>query len=75
MIRVTIALPDDRSTEIMDDSLSVKEILNHKNANFSRATVILDGCTLTPEAMNKPLRELGVQGDCTIAVCVKLDNA
>lgn len=75
MVRITIALPDSRKTEIVESTKSVKEILTDAGANFSRATVILDGCTMTPETMNKSLDDLGVTGDCTIAVCVKMDNA
>ena len=75
MIRLTIASTDNRNTDIIDEALTPKQALANANINYTRATVILDGCTMTPEKMNKSFRDLGVQGDATLAVCVKLDNA
>lgn len=75
MIRLTIASTDSRSTDIIDEALTPKQALENANINYTRATVILDGCAMTPEKMNKSFRELGVQEEATLAICVKLDNA
>ena len=75
MFRLTIASADSRNTDIVDDNITPKQALENAGINYTRATVILDGCTMTPEKMNKSFRDLGIAGDATLAVCVKLDNA
>lgn len=75
MTKVTIAAPDNRKTVMVSDDKSVKDILDENGINYSRASVIVDGCMLTPAQLRQTLTELGATGTCTIAVCVKLDNA
>ena len=75
MIRLTIASADSRTTDIIDDSITPKAALEAAGINYTRATVIIDGCPMTPAKMNQSFSDLGITGDCTMAVCVKLDNA
>ena len=75
MTKVTLAAPDSRKTVIISDETTVKEILDSNSINYSRASVILDGTILTPDNLRKSLTDLGATGDCTIAICVKMDNA
>ena len=53
MFRLTIASADSRNTDIIDDNITPKQALENAGINYTRATVILDGCTMTPEKMNK----------------------
>ena len=75
MFSLTIASADSRNPDIVDDNITPKQALENAGINYTRATVILDGCTMTPEKMNKSFHDLGIVGDATLAVCVKLDNA
>ena len=75
MTKVTLAAPDTRKTIIVANNKSPKEILEENDVNFTRASVIIDGCILTPAQLRQSLTELGATETCTIAVCVKMDNA
>lgn len=75
MVRLTIALPDNRNTIMVDDSKSIKNIFAENNINPGAGQIMIDGCAATAEEMNSPLRELGIIDVCTVAVCTKLANA
>ena len=75
MFRLTIASADSRNTDIVDDNITPKQAHENAGITYTRATVTLDGGPMTPEKMNKSFHDLGIVGDATLAVCVKLDNA
>lgn len=75
MVRLTIALPDNRSTIMADSAKSIKDIFAENNVNTAAGQVMIDGCAATAQEMNTPLRDLGITEVCTVAVCTKLANA
>lgn len=75
MIRITISTPDARKQSIENDSQTVREILEKHNINPGASSLILDGIILSSEQQRTSLKDLGVSGDATLAVCVKLANA
>ena len=75
MTKVTLSTVDSRNSLIVEDSKTVKEILQENGVNFSTASVMIDGMTLTPDRLRQSLTELGATGECTIATVVKMDNA
>ena len=60
MIRLTIASADSRTTDIIDDSITPKAALEAAGINYTRATVIIDGCPMTPAKMNQSFSDLGI---------------
>jgi hypothetical protein len=75
MTKILLATPDNRKTVNEDDALSPKEIMDKHGINYSRGTVMIDGMILSAGQLRQSLTELGVTGDCTLSVTVKLDNA
>ena len=75
MTKVTLSTPDSRNAVMVEDDQSIKEILDDNGINYSRASVMIDGMTLTADQLRKTLSDLGTVGDCIIATCVKMDNA
>lgn len=75
MLRLTISTPDTRKSVIISEDKTPRETLEDENINIGAASLILDGAMLSPESQRKNFRELGVTGDATLAVCVKLANA
>ena len=75
MTKVTLSTVDSRNSLIVEDSKTVKEILQENGVNFSTASVMIDGMTLTPDRLRQSLADLGATGECTIATVVKMDNA
>lgn len=75
MTKVTLSTVDSRNSLIVEDSKTVKEILQENGVNFSTASVMIDGMTLTPDRLRQSLAELGATGECTIATVIKMDNA
>lgn len=72
---VTIATPDSRATVPTPTNVSIADLLANNNINHSRASVMLDGTTLSNDQLNQTLQNLGAGSECTISVCVKLQNA
>ena len=72
---VTLATPDNRSTVRTDENITVEELLKQNGVNYSRASIMLDGTPLPNDQLKKSLKELSAGADCTISVCVKLQNA
>lgn len=71
----TIATPDNRVTVPTTPDVTIADLLNSNSVNYSRASVMLDGTTLSDTQMGQTLQALGAGSDCTISVCVKLQNA
>lgn len=72
---VTLATPDNRSTIRTDENTTIEELLKQNSVNYSRASIMLDGTPLPNDQLKKSLKELSAGADCTISVCVKLQNA
>lgn len=72
---VTLATPDNRSTVRIDDTMSIEDLLKQNNVNYSRASIMLDGTPLPTADLQKSLKDLEAGSNCTISVCVKLQNA
>ena len=75
MTKVTLSTVDSRNSLIVEDSKTVKEILQENGVNFSTASVMIDGMTLTPDRLRQSLTDLNATGECTIATVIKMDNA
>ena len=75
MTKVTLSTVDSRNSLIVEDSKTVKEILQDNGVNYATASVMIDGMTLTPDRLRQSLADLGATGECTIATVVKMDNA
>ena len=75
MIQITLALPDGRNTYMTASSTTIKDFLDENHVNYARATVMVDGMAMTPENMRKSFADHGINDECTIAICAKLQNA
>ena len=62
---VTIATPDSRATVPAENDVTIADLLQNNDVNYSRASVMLDGTTLTDAQMGQTLQALGAGSDCT----------
>lgn len=75
MISVTLSSNTNRTTVIVPEDTTVKQVLTDNNMNLGAGTVSLDGIPLTASDMAKTLAELGAKETCFLTVVVKSDNA
>ena len=75
MIKVTISTVDERKTDIVDPSMTPKQVLDKNGITYARATLMIDGIILDATTVNKPLNVLTSGEDCMLAVSIKMDNA
>ena len=75
MIQVTLGTNTNRRKVNVDPNLTVKEILEQNNINYSVATIHLDGAPLNATEINSTFTDLGVDSDCYLIAVVKAQNA
>lgn len=75
MIKVEVLTTAGRKSDMFEEHITPKEILERFEVDYSVATNSLDGVRLGIADMNKSLKELGVGDKCRISSIVKIDNA
>lgn len=75
MIKVVVGNNITRKSVIVDESLTLKSVLEENNVDYSRGMVSLDGSTLGPGELNKTFSDFGVTEQCYLLCTVKADNA
>lgn len=73
-VKVRIHTTTDRTTVIVDNAKTPKDVLSEADVDFSEAMVHLDGAALGPKDMNTSLADLGITAEGIIAVVVKTVN-
>lgn len=75
MVQVTIGTNVTRKTVVVEDTKTVKEVLQENDVNYTTSATHLDGAPLSAEEMNSTFAELGVTDSCYLLNIVKADNA
>ena len=75
MVRVTLVTNNPRKVVLVEETKTVKQILDENNVNYGNAATAVDGATLNAGEINKTLAELGVQEKVVISVLAHKDNA
>lgn len=74
-IRVTVGTNTSRKNVIVDNSTTLRRVLEDNEIDYSRANVNLDGASLNPGDMDKTFAELGITESCFLIASIKQDNA
>jgi hypothetical protein len=75
MIRVTVGTNTTRKNVIVEESTTLRKVLEDNNVDYSRANVNLDGASLNPGDMDKSFATLGITESCFLIASIKQDNA
>lgn len=75
MIRVTVGTNTTRKNVIVEESTTLRRVLEDNNVDYSRANVNLDGASLNPGDMDKSFATLGITESCFLIASIKQDNA
>ena len=75
MIKCTVITTSGRKSDIFEETMTPKDILDYFDIDYSAATNSLDSERLNAAKMNMSLRDLGVTRECRLSSIVKIDNA
>ena len=75
MIKVIIGNNVTRTSDIIDETITLREALEAHEIDYSVGMTSLDGCTLNPGDLDKTFEELGVKEKCYLLNVVKAQNA
>ena len=75
MISVTVGTNTKKSTRIVDESATLREVLEEAQIDYTRGQTCLDGSTLNPGDLDRTFAQLGIADRCYLLNVVKQDNA
>lgn len=75
MVRVTVGNNVKRETTIVEESTTLRQVLEDAEIDYARGGVQLDGSTLQPGDLDKTFEEHGIADKCFLLQVVKADNA
>lgn len=75
MIRVTVGTNTNRKNVVVDETATLRQVLENNEIDYSRANVNLDGASLNAGDMDKSFADLGITENCFLIASVKQDNA
>ena len=75
MVKITIGTNTRRETVIVEETRTLKSVLEENNIPYGTATVCLDGAPLQPGELNKTFTDFGVTESAYLLAVVKADNA
>ena len=75
MIQVTVGTNTNRRRVNVDPNLTIKEVLEQNNVNYSATTIHLDGAPLNAAEINSTFTDLGIDSDCYLLSIIKCENA
>lgn len=75
MIKVTVGNNTNRTTVIIPENKTLREVFTENEIDFSIAQPMLDGCSLRPGDLDKTFAELGVTDRCFLIAVANKDNA
>lgn len=75
MIQVTLGTNTNRRKVNVDPNLTIKEVLEQNEINYTATTIHLDGAPLSASEINSTFLDLGVDTDCYLLSIVKAENA
>ena len=75
MIQVTIGTNTQRVKKTVDPSVTLREVLDENEINYSTTNLHLDGSSLQPGDLDRSFTQLGITGNCFLIAVTKADNA
>jgi hypothetical protein len=75
MISLIVGTNTNRTTVIVDANKTPREIFAENKVKLERATIYLDGVTLSAADMAKSIKDLGASDGATLVAVTKMDNA
>ena len=75
MIKVTMGNNVKRTSEIVDESTTLREALEDADIDYTVGIMNLDGSTLSPGDLDKTFADFGITEKCYLLNVVKADNA
>lgn len=75
MISVTVGNNVKRSTVIVTSDTPLRKILEDAQIDYTRGVMHLDGASLAPGDMDRPIGSFNVKEKCFLLNVVKADNA
>ena len=80
MIQVTVANNVKRSSPIVDENMTIRQVMEQEGIDYSRGITSLDGSPLQPGDLNKTFASFGYNSEeghnrATLLNVVKADNA
>ena len=75
MIQVKVGTNTQRTTVVVSEDTTPKKVFQDQNIDYSRATVHLDGSTITTAQMNTSFKDLGCGEEAMLIAVIKSENA
>lgn len=75
MIKVTMGNNVKRSSEILDENTTLREVLEDADIDYTAGVMNLDGSTLNLGDLDKTFADFGITEKCYLLNVVKADNA
>ena len=75
MIKVTMGNNVKRTSEILDESTTLRDALESAGIDYTTGMMNLDGSTLSAGDLDKTFADFGIAEKCYLLNVVKADNA
>ncbi len=75
MIKVTLGSNVARKQVIIDESKTLRSLLEQENVDYTKGIMHLDGASLYPGDLDKSFAHFGITEHCYLLNVVKADNA
>lgn len=74
-VKVTYGNNMKRGTELVEDTMTPRQLLEEKEINYATGITTLDGAPLGRGDLDRSFAELGITDKCYLLCVVKADNA
>lgn len=75
MLKVIVGNNVTRSTAIVSENTTPRQVLEQNEVDYTRGATNLNGCTLSVGDLDKSFEALGVKDQCYLLNVAKADNA
>ncbi len=75
MIKVTVGNNVKRESVIVENSRTLRSVIEDAGIDYTRGVMHLDGSTLQPGDLDKSFADFGINEKCFLLNVVKADNA
>jgi hypothetical protein len=75
IIKATVGNNVKRNTVMVDDSLTLREVLEEQGIDYTRGQMHLDGASLQPGDLDKSFADFGIKTQAFLLNVTKTDNA
>lgn len=74
MIKVYLGNNNERTNVIVDESKTLRSVLEENNIDYTRTSLHLDGASLAPGDIDKTFESFNVREQCYLLSVVKADG-